>query len=82
MGDVLCSDRRMENIPGLEHRRKFLAVLFVAHFDTAMEHRKYLFAIVDMPLIGLVCPMEPGRNAVHIGNIGNGVPMARHGKDF
>lgn len=81
MSDVLRSDRCMENIAGLEHRSELLSILFVAHFDTAIEHCKYFFAFVDMPLIWLVRPMETCSNTVHIGNIKR-APCAGCGEIF
>ena len=81
MSDVLRSYRCMENIAGLKYRRKLLPILFVAHFDTAIEHCKYFFSFVDMPLIGLVRPMEPRSNTVHVGNIKR-APCAGCGESF
>ena len=69
MSDVIRSDRCVKNITGLEYRRDLFSILFVAHFDTAIEHCKYFFSFVDMPPIGLVRPMEPRSNTVHLGNI-------------
>ena len=69
MGNVLRSDSCVEYVTGLECCRKLFTVHSVPHFDAAIENCEDFLAVVDMPLVGLICPMESGSDTVHIGNV-------------
>lgn len=43
--------------------RKLFTLLTVMHIDFTIEDDKHFFAIIDMPFVGLVGPMQAGRNA-------------------
>ena len=38
----------------------------VVHIDNAVQHCEHFFAIIDMPLVRLVRPMQPRRRSLHV----------------
>ena len=47
----------------------FFAVFSVVHIDFAVHHGKHFLAVVDVPFVGLVRPVQAHGGAVHIGDV-------------
>lgn len=47
-----------EQVAGAQGDDVFLAILAIVHVDLAIHHRKHFFAIVDVPSIRLVGPVQ------------------------
>lgn len=65
MRDVLSANTCEENVARLHLLAVLDTVISVAHFDYAIQDNEHLLAIVDVPPIGLVRPVQAGRDAVH-----------------
>ena len=64
MRDVFSSDIRIKNIACIEHSHFLDAIHSEVHvYDTIHDGKNFL-PIVDVPLIGLVCPMQLDCGAV------------------
>ena len=57
------------NIARLQSRHLHDPILPVMHIHSAIQHNKHLFAIVDMPLIGLISPVQARGDAIHVGDV-------------
>ena len=66
---VLGAHRRVENIPDLQQNGLLDTVLAVAHLHLSIEHHKHFLAIVDVPFVWLVRPVQAGGDAIHVGNL-------------
>ena len=66
---VLAADTGEEDVTGLQHCDLLFAGFAVMHVDRAVEHHEHLLAIVHMPAIRLVGPMQARGNAAHVGNV-------------
>ena len=50
------------------------------HIDLSIKDRKNFFTIIDVPFVGLVCPVNPRCDAIHVGHI-QGAPSSI-GREF
>nr|DAL43460.1 MAG TPA_asm: hypothetical protein [Caudoviricetes sp.] len=55
---MLCSFTGIENIACIQNPAFNLTLFFILHFNTPIHHRKNLLPIVDVPLIGPICPVK------------------------
>lgn len=69
VGDMLSAHSGKGNIAWLQPDHLHGFVLPVMHINRAIQHDKYLFAIVDVPLIGLISPVQASGDAIHIGDV-------------
>src|SRR5437899_1682921 len=79
MGDVFAADVGKEDVASLKQHRFFYASIAIEHCNSAIENCKDLLAVVDVPLVRLICPVHAGCDAVHAGDV-NCVPCARGDK--
>ncbi len=69
MRNVFGPDRCIEDIACLQHRRALLARFAVTHFNPAVENGEHFLAVVDVPFVGLIRPVQPRSDATHVGDI-------------
>ena len=69
---MLTAHTGKENITGLKFDHFFKAGFAVVHVHCAIEYGEHLFAIINVPFVGLVGPVQSGRGSLHIGNIQRG----------
>jgi hypothetical protein len=58
----------VEDVAGLQARHPFFAVGAVVHVDRAVHHRKHFRAVVDVPGVGLVGPVQAHGGVRHRGD--------------
>ena len=68
MRNVLAADASKKHIAYGQHGDLFEAGLPVVHIHCAVQNSKNLFAVIHMPYIGFIGPMQAYRRAVHIGD--------------
>ncbi len=73
MGFTLAND---EYIARFEYHRFLFVTVAEAHLDNAVQHRKYLGAIILVPAIRLIRPMETDAGAGYFGQV-SGAPGTR-----
>src|SRR5690348_8195487 len=66
---VLGAHRSIEDVAGLQHDRLFAAVLAVAHLHLPVEDGEDFLPVVDVPIVGLVGPVQARGDAVHVGDV-------------
>lgn len=69
MRDVLGAGRRVEYVARLQARRVFDACFAITHLDAAVEHGEHFFAVVHMPSIWLVRPVQADGDSVQIRDV-------------
>lgn len=79
MGDVFCTDSCIKDVAAFQLNDAFFAVFSVVHIDFAVHHGKHFLAVVDVPFVGLVRPVQTHGDAVHIGDV-EGAPCAGSSK--
>lgn len=65
MGDVFAANSRVKDISGGQRDDPFFARLTIMHVYRSIEHSEHLFAVVHMPAVRLVCPVQTYADAVH-----------------
>ena len=63
---VLRTDARVEDVPDMQSYDRFFTIFPIVHVDRPVEHHKHLFAIVDVPMVGFVSPMQSRGDTVHV----------------
>ena len=63
------TDSCIEDVAVFQPNDAFFAVFSVVHIDFAVHHGKHFLAIVDVPFVGLVRPVQTHGDAVHIGDV-------------
>src|SRR5258706_2849936 len=66
---MLRTHRRIKHVASFKNRRMFDAGFAIAHLDAAIENGENFLAIVDVPLVGLIGPVQTGRDAAHAGDV-------------
>ena len=69
VGNMLGANSGKGNIARLQPRHLHSSVLPVMHINSAIQHDKHLFAIVNVPLIGLISPVQASGDAIHVGDV-------------
>ena len=69
MGDVLSADARIEDVADIQLHLFFFALLAIMHQHLAIEHHKHFLAVVDVPFLRLICPVQARGDAVHAGDV-------------
>ena len=69
MGDVFRADSCVEDVAAGQPNDAFFAVFSVVHINFAVHHGKHFLAVVDVPFVGLVRPVQAYGGAVHIGDV-------------
>ena len=69
MGDVFRTDSCVEDVAAFQPNDVFFAVFSVVHINFAVHHGKHFLAVVDVPFVGLVRPVQAHGDAVHIGDV-------------
>lgn len=69
MGNVLAADLGVEEVAGSEEHPQLLTLFAVTHLHFAIQHHEDFAAVVDVPDIGLVGPVQAYRGAVEVGNV-------------
>ena len=75
VGNRLCPDSSIEDVPRFKEGAVLYTSTSIAHLDAAIEDRKDLLSIIDMPLVWLIRPMKARGDPAHIGNT-----VAPHGR--
>lgn len=65
---MICANRSKKDIANLEDRRFFHTIFTKPHLYTSIKHNKNLLAIVNMPMIWLICPVETSSDATNFCN--------------
>jgi len=68
VSNVLGANRSVEDVPHMEGDRIFLSVDSKMHFHLPIQHDENLLTVVDVPLVGLVGPVQASCYAIHVGN--------------
>lgn len=55
---MLGADGGVEHVADFESVHQFVTVFSNVHVERSVEHSEYLFAVVDMPDVGFVSPMQ------------------------
>ena len=55
-----------ENIIHIQHHFLYFSLLAVIHFYCAVQHHKHLFAVVDVPAVRFISPMQSDAGGVLI----------------
>ena len=79
MGDVFRADSCVEDVAAFQPNDVFFAVFSVVHIDFAVHYGKHFLAVVDVPFVGLVRPVQAHGGTVHIGDV-ECAPCAGSGK--
>jgi hypothetical protein len=79
MRNMLTSRFREKDVANLQCHDLLDTRLAVMHIDRAVENCKYLLAIVHMPFVRLVGPVETSRGPAHVGDVVS-TPSARSGE--
>lgn len=79
MGNVFRADSCVKDISTFQTNDVFFAVFSVVHINFAIHHSKHFLAVVDVPFVGLVRPVQAHGGAVHIGDV-ECAPCAGSGK--
>ncbi|MNG14824.1 hypothetical protein D3C84_986110 [compost metagenome] len=66
---MLSAHRCVENVPGLQQGLLFDTLFPVAHPHLPIEHHEDFLAVIDVPFVGLVGPVQARGDAVHVGDI-------------
>ena len=66
---MLIADIGHKNIRWPKAYRMFRAIQPILHVNRAIEHNENLGAVIDVPDIGLVGPMQPHRRTFNFGEI-------------
>ena len=67
MSHVLAPDCSKEYVASFEGDHCLDATLSIVHVYNAVKDREDFFAVIDVPFVRLVRPMESGCNATHAG---------------
>ena len=65
---MLGTDAGKEDVTGRQRDHILGVVVAVVHIDDAIENREDFLAIIDMPLIGLIGPMQSHDDPGHTRN--------------
>lgn len=66
---MLAADSGKEHISCFQAYGFLLSGFAVMHVDNAVENSKDFLAIVDMPFVGLIRPVQTGSDSAHVGNV-------------
>src|SRR6185312_6672202 len=66
MGNMLTSNAGVKQVASLHFDDALASVLPIVHVDPAIEDGEHLLAVIDMPPVRPIGPMEAGRDAPHI----------------
>src|SRR5258706_1403529 len=69
MGDMLAAGLGEKDVARTQRHDFFRAAFAVVHVDGAVEHREDLFAVVDVPPVGLIGPVKAPGRAVDVGDV-------------
>ncbi|MNI48043.1 hypothetical protein D3C73_1025880 [compost metagenome] len=62
-------DRGVKYVAYLQYNGFLHTLLSVSHLYLAIEHDEYFLAVVHVPFVGLVGPVQACGDAIHVGDI-------------
>jgi len=69
MRHVLASNLREKDVANLQRDHVFNPCVPVMHIYCAIQNGEYFFAIVNVPTVWLVCPVQSRRRTRHVCNV-------------
>jgi MFS family permease len=69
MCHVLGADAGVEDVADGQLRHLLEAIVAIVHLHPAIQHHKHFFAVIDVPAVRLVGPVQARGDAVHVGDV-------------